>query len=172
LSIWIGRLPSKLWFSGRRIRRNDNHETTDHRGPWNGQDYDRGLLTIPQGYEHLDAEDIPRSRLEEFASCLFAFANKPGEQKVITWGFQPGSTHDLFVAHLQAAGFRMIWFDGKKLFGHRIGIAPTQLRQYSNSDEACVLLANARSQHCSADHDFPNGFRAMRASTHTDILGI
>jgi hypothetical protein len=94
------------------------------------------------GYEHLDAEEIPRNSLEEFVSNLYIFAYKPGENKVITWGFQPGSAHDQIVQDLQCLGYRMVWFDGNREAAHRAYLARGDAEYPFQAQMARINAAN------------------------------
>src|SRR5438874_1197225 len=70
-------------------------------------------LQSQKGYAHFDIENVTASSAEEFGFVVQSFLAKPGDKKVITWGFVPGAS-DGYVKYLQRCGYQMIWFDGNR----------------------------------------------------------
>ncbi len=66
-------------------------------------------LVQHHGFTHFDMEV---SRGEKFDQQFNTFNILEGN-KVITWGFMPG-THDDIVLQFKNMGYRMIWFDGDR----------------------------------------------------------
>lgn len=71
-------------------------------------------LRVHKKYEHFEVEDFIKTLpYHEWVKRLMEFIEKPGEDKVITWGIVPD--RDLqCILYIKSKGYRMFWFDGPR----------------------------------------------------------
>lgn len=70
-------------------------------------------LELEKGFMHFDVENTLRLYGDGGVRMIDDFVNKPGDKKIMTWGFIP-VTDEPLVRYLQKLGFKMIWFDGNR----------------------------------------------------------
>ncbi len=81
--------------------------------PGTGKTTIGNYLQSAHGYEHFDIEDVLKKHGATGLTMTDDFIKKPGDKKVITWGFIP-KTDDALVKKLQDLEYKMVWFDGNR----------------------------------------------------------
>jgi hypothetical protein len=79
--------------------------------PATGKTYLGQYLSNHKGYMHFNVEDPAHG--QNYIRLLHDFVARPGEDKVVTWGFYPGQA-DPHIRHLQSKGYRLFWLDAPR----------------------------------------------------------